>query len=233
MSNTQKIVLANSLCMTLLILALDNIYPGENMVQYVKYTVMFTLFLSATLIKKEFPEQKIMALSFFFVIIADFFLVVAPTLWNKNFAALGMMGFFSAYICLIAAYHKGFKVGGAERVSAIPIILIFLYVFLSIQPYLVGFMSIPAFFFGIVLCYMTWTAVCTVFRSYFTPKIAGLIALSASLMFICDIGVAFSLFHPLYSNISTIWPQNVVWIAYIQGWTLLVVVINEKDFINF
>ena len=43
MNNTQKSLLAIYIPMTILILIFDNIFPSENMVQYLRYTIMATL----------------------------------------------------------------------------------------------------------------------------------------------------------------------------------------------
>ena len=233
MNNTQRILLVIYLPMTFLILILDNIYPKEDMVLYLKYTIMITLFLSAITMEKNFREQKIMALSLFFLVVADFFLVFINTIddLKMNFSTFGVAGFLFAYICLIVAYQKNFKVGKEEIATAIPIVVIFIYVFISLQPYVKGLMLIGTLIFGMVLCYMTWTSICTIFRKYFKLKAAWLIAISGSLMFICDIGVAFSTFHPLYSKIYMPWLSNIIWAAYIPGWTLLAVIISEKDLI--
>lgn len=57
MGNTQRILIAIYFPITLLIVILDNIYPEENMVLYLKYTTMITLFLSALTIKKNFLSK--------------------------------------------------------------------------------------------------------------------------------------------------------------------------------
>src|SRR5471030_1232513 len=95
MNKTQKILLIIYLPMTLLILLLDNIYPKENKVLYIKYSIMITLFLSAIKMNKKFHEQKIMALSFFFLVVADFFLVFINTIDNLkiDFSPFGAVGF--------------------------------------------------------------------------------------------------------------------------------------------
>jgi len=234
MNNTQRILLVIYIPITVLILILDNIYPKEDIVLYLKYTIMITLFLSAITMQKKFREQKIMALSLFFLVVADFFLVFVNTIDNLklNFSEFGVTGFLFAYICLIIAYQKNFKVGKEEIIIAILIGIIFLYVVISLQPYVKGLMLIGTLIFWSVLCYMTWTSICTIFRRYFNLKSAWLIAISSSLMFICDIGVAFSRFHPLYSKIYVPWLSNVIWATYIPGWTLLVVIISEKNLIS-
>ncbi|WP_273225559.1 hypothetical protein [Geosporobacter ferrireducens] len=231
MNNTQRTLFAIYIPITLLIVIFDNIYSNEAMVQHLKYTIMITLCFSVTVVRKKFWEQKLMALSFLFMVIADFFLVFSTTVngIKADFSLFGIAGFLFAYLSLIAAYHKNFKVGKAEAITVIPVASIFLYVFVSLRPYVKGFMFIETLIFGVVLCYMTWTAVCTIFRGYFNPRIASLIALSGSLMFICDMGVAFSLFHPLYAGSYMSWPKSIVWAAYILGWTILAVIVSEKD----
>lgn len=233
MNNTQRILLVIYIPITFLIFMLDNIYPKEDMILYLKYTIMSTLFLSAITIQKKFREQKIMALSLFFVVVADFFLVFIDTIddLKMNFSAFGIAGFLFAYICLIVAYQKNFNVGKEEIIVATPIGIIFIYVFISLQQYVKGLIFIGTLIFLSVLCYMTWTSICTIFRGYFTKKSAWLIAISSSLMFICDIGVAFSGFHPIYSKMYVPWLTNIIWTTYIPGWTLLVVIICEKNLI--
>jgi hypothetical protein len=228
MNNTQKTLLAVYLPLTLLLLIFDHLYPAADMVQYLRYTVMITLFLSVTSMSKKYQEQRIMAIAFFFVVIADFFLVFSTT-WHLSIdlSPLGGMGFLLAYLCLIAAYQRNFRIGWPEVLSAIPIALIFFWVFLILKPYVQGPMLIGALLFGIVLCYMTWTAVSTVYRGYYSPKIARLLALSGSLMFISDMGVAISMFHPDYAGVFVPWLKNFVWATYVPGWTLLALVISD------
>ncbi len=231
MNNAQRILLAVYLPLTLLILRFDQLYPGEAAVQYLKYTVMTALFIAVSSIRKKHWEQKLMAVSFLFLVIADFFLVFAATIENLklDLTPLGIGGFLIAYLFLIAAYQRNFKLGKAEIITAIPVSGTFIYVFLSLKPFVVGPMLVGTLIFGIVLSYMTWSAVCTLFRHYYRPAIAGLIALSGILMFICDLGVAYSLFHPLYAGGHVSWLKNIIWGAYIPGWTLLAVVICAED----
>jgi hypothetical protein len=171
-----------------------------------------------------------MALSFFFVVIADFFLVFSNTIdkIKMNLTPFGMAGFICAYICLIVAYQKNFgRAKKAEIISAIFIIIISIVVGMQLFGYIKGAIKIGAIVFALVLCYMAWTSICTIFRKYFNKKIAIIIAISGVLMFICDVGVAYSLFHPYYSRVYIPLLKNIIWMAYIIGWTLLDVVISE------
>lgn len=233
MSTTQRVLMVIYFPMTFLIFIFDNIYPKENMVLYLKYTIMITLFLSAVTMKKKFFEQKVMALSFFFLVIADFFLVFINTINNLNMdlSPFGIIGFLCAYICLIVAYQKNFKLGKMEIVAAIPLVIIFLCVFGLLMPYVKGIMKVGTLIFGAVLSYMTWTSICTIFRNYFTKKSSWLIAISGSLMFICDIGVAISMFYPPFVENHASWLTNIIWTAYIPGWMLLALLICEEKFI--
>lgn len=230
MNTTQKILLALYLPATVLILIFDHLYPGADMVLYLKYITMVTLFLFTRIIRKKTREQRIMALSFFFMVIADFFLVFSDTIdgLTMNTTPFGIAGFLLAYLCLITAYKKKFKVGKREVIAAIPVVIIFLWVVISLYQYIKGPMLIGTLIFGMVLCYMTWTAISTIFRGYYNPKIAWVIALSGSLMFICDMGVAFSLFQPYFSQVHVPWLKNIIWGACIPGWTLLAVIISRK-----
>jgi len=231
MNKIQKILLAIYLPMTLLILIIDNIYPKEDMVLYLKYSTMITLFLSAIKMKKKFREQKVMTLSLFFLVVADFFLVFINTIDNFNIdlSFVGVVGFLFAYLCLIVAYQKNFGVGKGEITTAILIVIGFICIIISLQPYVKGLMFVGILIFGLVLCYMTWTSICTIFRNYFKPKLARLIAISGVLMFICDIGVAFSRFHPLYLKGYMPWLPYIIWGTYIPGWTILAIIISEKN----
>ena len=231
MNNTQRSLLAIFIPMTILIIIFDNIFPRENMVNYIRYAIIIALFIVSISIKKKFHEQMLMALSFFFVVIADFFLVFSNTIdkIKMDLTSFGIAGFICAYICLIVAYQKNFgRAKKAEIISAIPIVIIFIMVGMPLFNNINGVMKIGAIFFGLVLCYMTWTSICTIFRKYYNRKIAIIIAISGMLMFICDVGVAYSLFHPYYSKVYIPLFKNVIWIAYIIGWTLLNIVISEE-----
>lgn len=231
MNNTQKVLLSIYIPITFLILILDDIFTGENIVLYLKYTVVITLFLCAITMKKRFKEQKIMTVSLFFIVIADFFLVFSNTLTylNINLVPFGIAGFFFAYLCLIAAYQKNFSFKKSESIAAMLIIFIYIFVFIILKPYVKGVMFIGTAVFLFTLCYMTWTSICTIFRKYYSPKVSKIIAVSGVFMLICDIGVGFGLFYPVHSNLIFIMLKNIVWAVYIPAWALLDVIIAEEN----
>lgn len=228
MNNTQRMLLAVYLPFTLLLLIFDHVFPGADVVQYVKYTVMLTMFLSVVCIRKKYREQKTMAAAFFFMVVGDFFLVFSTTLHlETNLAPLGMAGFLLAYLLLISACQKEFRLHKAELLTALLLALLFGGVLSLLKPYIHGLMFIGTLVFGLVLCYMTWTLISTVYRGYFSRKTAVILALSGSLMFICDLGVAVSMFYPAYAGTFVPWLKNIIWAAYVPGWTFLAVAVSE------
>ncbi|MEI8200428.1 MAG: lysoplasmalogenase family protein [Eubacteriales bacterium] len=237
LNNVQKVLLAIYLPLTLAILLFDHIYTGVDLVNYLKYIVILTLCITALSIKKEKPEQKWMAASFLFIVFADIFLIfganlaklINPDSFGLNQIPFGPLGFLLAYLCLIAAFQKNFKLGRADVITATLITVICAVFLVSLLPYINGILLTGLLIFGIVLGYMVWTAICTVFRGYYKKSLAYIISLSASLMFICDLGVAFSNIHPAFAGHFVPWMQNVIWGSYVSGWMLLVFVISDDS----
>lgn len=229
MNNSQRILLAVYLPLTVLILIFDNLYPASHMVRYLKFTTMLTLFSTVTVVKKNTREQKIMAWAYFFLIFADFFMVLLTTFDTLNIylESLGGIGFLIAYLFLIAALQKNFRLAKAEIIAAIPIAAVFLGVYFLLEPHLSLLFAVAIFIFELALCYMTWTAVCTLFRNYYNLKAACLIALAAILILICDMSVVLYVFFPLYPSFLP-WSENIIWGAYVPGWTLLAMVICDE-----
>ncbi|MEQ8153695.1 MAG: hypothetical protein ABRQ25_02200 [Clostridiaceae bacterium] len=65
MNNSQRIILSVYLPVTMMLLILDNVYPEQDFVRIIKYTVIITLFVSSLSVKKKYKEQKLMTLSLF------------------------------------------------------------------------------------------------------------------------------------------------------------------------
>ncbi|HCF50729.1 MAG TPA: hypothetical protein DER60_10625 [Syntrophomonas sp.] len=230
MNNTQRVFLAVYLPATIFILMLDNMFTGANIVQYVKYSTMITLFLAARSVKKDGPEQQLMSMALLFVVIADFFLVFLPTITYSDFTAFGTAAFAAAYLCLIFATQKNFSLGRADIIMALMVGGISILAFLTMEmEEIQGAMLLGVIAFGVVLAYMTWTSICTIFRKYYRLKVAGLLALAGILMFISDLAVAYVHFNLAYTVFYQPWMQNIVWASYIPAWTLIALVISEDD----
>jgi hypothetical protein len=229
MNDVQKILLAVYIPLTVLVIIFENFCFETDIINYLKYTIIITLFLAVISVKKKFPEQRIMARSFYYVVMADFFFVLYGTFHLKlDLSFIGGLGFFLAYLVLIKAYGKNFRINKISVPVAIPIAVIYAFILAAIYPYVNIFIFFGVLVFGIVIGLMTLRAICTIFMKYYNPKIAIIIAISAILMFICDAGEIVATFNPAYAPTAAPWLQNIIWASYIPGWALLAVVINEK-----
>lgn len=226
----QKALAAVYIPLTVSILIFDRLLPASPLLAYFKYSTLFSLFLYAVLIKKRTAEQKVMSVSFFFLVIGDFFLVLSNILFISpvQSSLFGGLAFFCAYICLTAAYNKKFKIGRPEITTAIPFIILLFFVCLLLSPYIKGALRAGLLIFGLCLCFMAWSAVCTIFRGYYSKKISLLIAVSAGLMLICDFGVGISYYYPALPAGFYPWLKTIVWAAYVPGWMLLDIIISEE-----
>lgn len=231
MNNIQRALLAIYLPLTLLFLVLDNLYPGESFVSYIKFATIITLFLVAFCIKKKYKEQKLMTLAILFVTIGDFFLVYCRNIKELSniVVPFGMLGFMVAYLSLILAFQKNFKIGLGELLALVPVLGIFIPNCIVLYPYITGSIFYGVTIFSLVICYMTWTTISTLFRGYYNPIVSRYIALSGFLMLICDLGVANSLFNPAFAGKFIPWLKNIIWGAYVPAWTLIVFIIATED----
>lgn len=230
MNNAQRVLLAVYLPLTLFILIMDNLFTGFDMVQYAKYAVIVTLFLAACWVDKAAAEQNMMTRAILLVTAADFFLVLLPTITGLDYTVIGAAGFSLAYICIIIANQKNFRLGLAEIMCAILVGGISLTVFLLLPLEEISrWRLIGVICFAMILAYMTWTSICTIFRRYYRLKVALILAFSAMLMFVSDLAVAYVHFNLHYTALYQPWMQNLVWAAYIPAWTLLAVVVSEDN----
>lgn len=230
MNRIQKRLLYTFLPLTVIIVLLDNFYPGNLQINYIKYAVILALFLATLRIRKRCREQVFMNIAVFFIVVADFFLVFCDTIPELSHKVVpwGMLGFLVAYSFLILAFSKNSKLGWRELLAAVPVLALFVPNYVLLLPHVSGIMFYGASFFSIVLCYMTWTAVCTIFWRYYTPAVARRIALAGYLILICDVGVSQAFFNPAFKNQFSPWLTNIIWAAYVPGWTLIVLTIAEE-----
>ncbi|WP_418791721.1 lysoplasmalogenase family protein [Phosphitispora sp. TUW77] len=233
MNIIQKLLLATFLPLTVLFLVLDNLSPEAAYVNYIKFLSIISLCLTALLINKKYPEQKLLAAAMFFVMIGDFFLVFCSTYFDSGkFMPFGILGFTAAYLFVIAAVQKNFKISSFEAAAALPVLAITVPAVIILFPFINGIMRYGLIIFIAILCYCSWICIGTVFRGYFTTKNSRLIALAGFLMLICDLGVGMATFHPYFSSSFVPWLKNIIWGAYVPAWTIIVVTIAEKNLIN-
>ena len=231
MNSTQRKLLYTFLPMTLVIVLLDNLLSGATLVNYVKYATIIALFLFTLGIKKKHLEQLYANIAIFFIVVADFFLVFCDTLpgIRDKLAILGVLAFLFAYLFLILAFHKSFKVGGRELLAALLVLILYVPNYINLWPHATGLMFYGGTFFSIVLCYMAWTCICTLFRYHYKPGVAFRIALAGCLMLISDIGVAQSFFNPAFQHQFNPLLASIIWATYIPAWTLIATTIAEDN----
>ncbi|MFZ5652171.1 MAG: lysoplasmalogenase family protein [Bacillota bacterium] len=232
MNIRQRIILAVSLSLTAGILTLDNLFPGEKAVNYVKFTTVFFLFAVALFSFKQYREKVLLNIAVFFAMVGDFFLdilnVNMPSMYGRA-AIYGAMAFFLAYLTLIAAFIKGRGAGRWGLLALAPVLAPAVPVFLMIRPHIWPQLYWGAVIFAFVLCFMAWAALCTMFRGYYSPGAARRLALAGYLILVSDSGVALAQFHPAFAGHFTPWLENIIWGTYIPAWTLVVVSIAGDD----
>ncbi len=231
MNSPQKRIFLFFLPLTLLILLLDPTGPYFEWVQFVRYGTVLALGLTVAAAPKPYPEQRIMAPAFFFMALGDFFLVFIHTFKSVpwDLSGLGILSFLAGYLFLIKAYQKNTARVTAELWVLVPYLSLSLWIGWTLFPYVRGVFRLLGAAFLAVLCLMAWRAATTLFQHRYSRKAAIMIAASGSLMYLCDAGIAFSLFHPFYSVTYIAWLKNMVWAAYLTGWSLAAMVIAEDD----
>jgi len=230
LSNTKRTILATYLTLTLLILLFTTLYSLESPALYLKFGVRIAMLLTAVVVTKKFSEQWILIPAFLCTIVSDYFFVFLratdPDLPNREL--YGMIGFIAAYLFLIAAFQRNFRIGKKEVFTLIPFVIIFAAVLVLLLDYAVGFMFWAAIVLGIVLCFTGMTMVSTLYRGYFQKSAAWMIASAGSVLFLSDMVVAFSIFHPYFKQFL-LWKENLIWGTYMLGWILLLMIAGEAS----
>ena len=230
MNKVQRMLLAIYAPLLLLLLVLDPSGEGFRSLQYTRYAVVFSLFLAVAVMDKPYPLQRAMAPAFAGMAAGDFFLVFLHLLTPaaSQLAWLGMVCFMAAYLCLARAYGRERTGRGVRLPLLLPPLLASTVIAASLSPYLQGPLRLLGLVFLGLLSLMTYRAWAAAREASFAPRVARCLALSALLMFLCDGGIAFSLFHPLYSRVYPPLLKNLVWCAYLGGWVLAGVVIADE-----
>ncbi|MFB0918252.1 MAG: lysoplasmalogenase family protein [Clostridiaceae bacterium] len=226
----QRIIIAAFTTLTAMILIFTTLYSHSGPALYLKFGVRAGMLLTVILLNKKFKEQKYMLVAFFFTFLSDYFFVLLrvnnPDLKNREM--YGMLGFILAYIFIILAFKSHFKLGKKEAFTIIPFVLIFTLVLVSLREYAVGFMFWAAIVLGVVLCVTGMVMVSSIFTGYYRKSVAYRIAISGIILFLSDMVVAFSIFHPAYKGFL-LWKENIIWVTYMLGWTLLLSVMAEIE----
>ncbi|SFG28424.1 hypothetical protein SAMN05660649_01269 [Desulfotomaculum arcticum] len=229
MNSIQRKLLYIFLPMTLVIVLLDNLFSGAAFVNYIKYATIIALFLFTLRIRKRYIGQLYVNIAIFFIVAADFFLVFCDTVpgVRDKLVIWGVLAFLFAYSFLILAFQKSFKAGWRELLAALFVLILFISNYVTLWPHVSGLMLYGGTFFFIVLCYMTWICICTLFWYHYRPGVSLRIALAGCLILISDIGVSQSFFNPAFQHQFNPGLASLIWATYIPAWTLIATTIAE------
>lgn len=223
MNRQQHLLLRIFVPWTVLILLLNQILPDSGATSWLKFGATATLALTVLLKGGKGHRQKKMAAAVLFAATGDLFLILLDAAMP-----LGVLSFLTAYLLLIRAYGTGRKPGLGEAVAGLPFLLLIAAAAWWLSPSLGTTFSIGGFAAGLVLSLMAWLAVRLLFGGPFKPATARLLAASGMLMFLCDLGVALGL-HPSFTGSSRVLLEQIIWAAYLPGWTLLALAVLEDE----
>ncbi|MFZ5644956.1 MAG: lysoplasmalogenase family protein [Bacillota bacterium] len=231
MKKAQIAVLAVYLMLTAAILVFNSLCYGSRAVNYFKFAVVFSLLVTALVFKKRFREQGMLTAVVLFMALGDFFLNFCSTIpWLAgDVKVFGVLGFFFAYLLLIIVFERGDQAGLEMVLFFIPVLVIALPAAIITFPFVDGEVLLGLLLFGAVLCYMTWSAICTISRGYYSQAAARRFALAGYLILVSDICIAVSTFNPSCTPPIALWLNNIVWGTFIPAWALIVVNIAEED----
>jgi hypothetical protein len=237
MTRVQRIVFSMLLVQTAGILLLQHMLADNFRVMgTIAYTVITSLFIGSRFAPRLTATHAVVGRAIMFIWLGDFFLVFLGTLpwFSKTDLFLqmaGMVFFMCAYGTLIWLYTRRFRFAGRDVIALLPVLFILIPVLIILLPYIKGVMLAFALLFAAVVGFMAWNALCTIHRGYFSKKAAIRFAISGSLMFLSDMGVAFVFFYPgMQSNVPFL--ENEIWITYVPSWALVFVNLLEEKLLH-
>lgn len=209
----------------------DHLYPALPIIRYGKFFFIASLFLLALSFRKSFREQVLLTFALFFVTLGDSMFILSNTLrsYHQLVAPLGGFSFLLAYLILISLFQKGRSFDRRHILVLIPVLIVYLPVFILCYPFVTGLKYLAVFTFSLFLCYMAWRALCSVFEKYYTAKIIRCMAGAGYLILISDLAVGLAVFYPPCSGIFSPWLENIIWVPFIMAWTLITVITAEKE----
>ena len=226
MNRQQHLLLRIFVPWTVLILLLNQFLPDSGATSWLKFGATATLALTVLLKGGKSHRRKKMAAAVLLAATGDLFLILLDA--DKLLGLVGVASFLCAYLLLIRAYGTGRKPGLGEAAAGLPYLLLIAAAAWWLSPSLGTMFSIGGFAAGLVLSLMAWSAVRLLFGGPFKPATARLLAASGMLMFLCDLGVALGL-HPSFTGSSRVLLEQIIWAAYLPGWTLLALAVLEDE----
>ena len=226
MNSQQHLLLRIFLPWTVLILLLNQYLPDSGATSWLKFGATATLALTVLLKGGKSHHQKEMTAAILLAATGDLFLILLDA--PGPLALAGVLSFLTAYLLLIRAYGTGRKPGPGEAAAGLPFLLLIAVAAWWLSPSVGTMVAIGGIAAGLVLSLMAWSAVRLLFGGPFKPPTARLLAASGMLMFLCDLGVALGL-HPFFSGSGRVLLEQIIWAAYLPGWTLLALAVLEDE----
>lgn len=222
----QKLLLAVFIPVTLVIITLDYIFPSQFFVDIIKFATMTALLLASLYVKKRYNEQLLLLLSLLLAVSGDLLFVLLKDLLAFSLP-IGVSFFTISYISLIAVFSKAKFHDPLMLLTAVPVLSLVLPVayvsYNKVDDRILPFGII----FIVVLSFMTWSAVKTLFGRYYSAGSAKLMAAAGFMILICDCSVILSLFGPEGFQYFKTVLKSIIWGAWIPAWTLIAVLIGE------
>jgi hypothetical protein len=237
-SLVQKIVFAMIMVQLVAIMVLQYILVNNDAAfGIVKYTLITTIFIASLFLPKPTRIHRMLWLAIMFLFIGDFFLVFIWLVFlglsgdSLIVKVGGMLGFLSAYVCLIWVYTRKFSFTSKDLLSALPVLAVLIPILVMLVPRVSGPFLIVALVFALTVGFMAWRAICTLSSGYYTRTVSIRFAIAGYLMFLSDMGVALVFFYPgMQTNVT--WLLNEIWITYVPAWTLILINIMENKLIE-
>lgn len=227
----QKGLLCLFIPVTLIIIALDYIFPKQYSVEIIKFMTMAALLLASLYVKKRYNEQLLLLLALFFAVSGDLFFVLLESLQTYS-KPIGIICFSIAYISLTTVFSKGNSLTPVQTIlTAFPILALIIPVCYNSYSKVSGLILPIGIIFTIILSYMAWSALKAPFRCYFSRRAAVIIVIAGLLIIICDCSVILSMFAPSFYCYRLIL-KAITWGAWIPAWTLIAVLIAEDNLVN-
>lgn len=232
MTSYQKFLLSVFIPVTPLIIALDYVFPSQFFVDIIKFSTIAVLFLFSLYIRKRYNEQLLLLLALFFAVSGDFFFVLLDRFLSISWP-IGIVSFSISYFLLTVVFSKANSLVRIQLIlTAVPVLsLVLPVIYLSYHEVSAHILPVGIIFIT-VLSLMTWSAIKTLFGSYYSTQSAKLMAASGFLILICDSSVILSQFGPACPHFITLLLKSITWAAWIPAWTIIAVLIGEDKLLN-
>ncbi len=230
MNSKDKIIYGYIIILTVLLLITNVILKGGILAKIIMVTIRVSLMIAAIGSQKKYREQRLLVFAFVFSVISDLFLTIFEliTPYRAVYDIIGILGFFGTYLVLNAVFIRNRRFNVLDFLVSWPFWLVFAIIARILIPFVSGPLRIVAIFLGAMLCFTAANMAATIYRGFYRKKVSYLIAMSGTMIFVCDMFVAFSMFHPEFQHFI-VWVENTTWIIYTGEWLLLLVVVKSKN----